>query len=416
MVKSDVTPADSAGLGWTANERRRALVAAIVSVTVFGLSIGQGGPLLSLLLEKRGTDAMLTGLNAGSTFIGVLLGPLLTPRCVRAMGVRNFLLLCFALEVAIGPMLKLFDSLAAWFALRILLGVIGSSIFTASEALINLLASGAGRGRVVGIYAAALSGGFGIGPILLAFTGIEGWLPFLANSAITSIAIIPLFQIGPIARKFGRKPGVNPLAVFARAPFIVRTVAMFGLYEAALLALLPVWGVRVGLSNSLAAATLSAVYIGSVALQMPIGWLGDIAGRLRMLRLCGAVGLIGALALLATASLLAHTSGERGIFTLLFGLLFIWGGIAASIYPLALSLAGDRFRTGDLVAVNAAIIMAYGLGSLAGPTLGGIAMDAWNPQGLLGFFVLLFSAFLVMTARERARIRASSRRQHSDSR
>ena len=57
-------------------------------------------------------------------------------------------------------------------------------------------------------------------------------------------------------------------------------------------------------------------------------------------------------------------------------------------------MAGDRFRGSEMVALNAAIVMAYGLGSLTGPTLAGAAMDAWNPQGLLGFFVLLFAAFL----------------------
>jgi len=51
-------------------ERRWSLAAAIASVTVFGLSVGQSGPLLPLLLEQRGTGTTLNGLNAGSTFIG----------------------------------------------------------------------------------------------------------------------------------------------------------------------------------------------------------------------------------------------------------------------------------------------------------------------------------------------------------
>lgn len=401
MVETDKTPADAPELDWTRSERRRALSAAIVSVTVFGLSIGQGGPLLSLLLERRGTDATLTGLNAASTFVGVLLGPLLTPRSVRAIGIRNFLLLCFALEASIGPLLKLFDTFSAWFALRMLLGMIGSSIFTASEALINLLAGAAGRGRVVGLYAAALSLGFSVGPLLLVLTGIDGWLPFIANAAITSVAMLPLFRIGGAVRGFGRERGMNPLVVFVRAPFVVSTVAMFGLFEAAMLVLLPIWGVRLGLSNSFAAATLSAVYIGSVTLQVPIGWLADTLGRLPALRLCGIIGLVGALVLSGAGSVLSVERGNWAEFSILFGLLFFWGGIAASIYPLALSLAGDLFRSADLVAVNAAIIMAYGLGSLAGPTLGGAAMDAWNPQGLLAFFVVLFGAFLFVALNER---------------
>ena len=82
-------------------------------------------------------------------------------------------------------------------------------------------------------------------------------------------------------------------------------MAVFGLYESALMSLLPIWGVRSGMSERLAAATLSAVYFGSIVLQVLIGWLSDRVSRLAALRLCGAVGLVGAVALLARAGLAA---------------------------------------------------------------------------------------------------------------
>ena len=118
---------DASALPTTARERRWSLAAAIASVTVFGLSVGQSGPLLPLLLEQRGTDATLNGLNAGATFIGVIIGPLLAPRLVRRFGIRNFLLVCFGLDIALFLAMKLFDSIAAWFVLRAVLGVVGSS-------------------------------------------------------------------------------------------------------------------------------------------------------------------------------------------------------------------------------------------------------------------------------------------------
>ena len=102
----------------TARERRWGLAAAITSVTVFGLSIGQGAPLLSLLLEQRGTDPTLNGLNAGVTFIGVLLGPLLAPHWVRWAGIRNLLLTCYCLDIATFLAMKAFDGFAAWLVLR----------------------------------------------------------------------------------------------------------------------------------------------------------------------------------------------------------------------------------------------------------------------------------------------------------
>jgi predicted MFS family arabinose efflux permease len=56
-----------------------------------------------------------------------------------------------------------------------------------------------------------------------------------------------------------------------------------------------------------------------------------------------------------------------------------------------------------MVTANAAMIVAYGVGSLIGPTLGGSAMDAWNPNGLLGLFVALFACFLGATWLGRSR-------------
>jgi MFS family permease len=373
-------------------QRRWSLAAAIASVTVFGLSIGQGAPLMSLLLERRGIDPSLNGLNAGSAFIGVMIGPLLAPRLVRWFGMRNFLITGFALDIALFLAMKPLDSFVAWFVLRALLGLVGSAIFTSSEAWINQLAGDVGRGRIIGIYAAALSAGFGIGPLLLSITGISGWAPFLANSIITALAIVPLLGARDASHAFGRERGGSPLAMFVRAPLIVGMVAMFGLYEAALMALLPIWGVHSGLDNRMAAATLTAVYGGSILLQVLVGWLSDATSRLAALRLCGVVGLLGSLSLAALPLSLP----------VVFGVLFLCGGIAAGIYPVALSMAGDRFRGVELVTVNAAIIMAYGLGALIGPALGGAAMDISDPQGLLWLFVVLFIVLLATTAGQAA--------------
>jgi MFS family permease len=372
-------------------ERRRSLVAAIASVTVFGLSVGQAGPLLPLLLEARGTDPTLNGLNAAATFAGVMIGPLLAPRLVRRFGTRNALLGCFGLDIGLFLAMKVFDTITAWFLLRAVLGLVGSAIFTTGEAWINQLAGDRGRGSIIGAYAAALSAGFATGPLVLLLTGIEGWPPFLVNAAISAMATLPLFGARGATQGFGRERGTGPLSMFPRAPAILGAVAVFGLYEAALITLMPIWGVRSGLSERMAAGTLTAVYFGSIVFQVLTGWLSDRLPRRTVLQLCGAGGFAGAGVLLAFSLPLP----------LLFSLLFVWGGVASGIYPVALSMAGDRFRDGELVSVNAAMIIAYGLGALVGPPLGGLAMDISNPQGLLWLFVIVFAGLLAALRRLR---------------
>ncbi len=379
--------AGTVGSPLTAAERRRSLAAAIASVTVFGVGIGLGGPLLSLTLEARGVDTTLNGLNAASTFFGVILGPLLTPRAVRALGMRRLLLSCLAIDIALFLLIKLIDGIGAWFVLRMALGIVGSSIFTTTEAWINMLAGDAGRGRILGLYIAALSGGFGVGPLLLSFIGIEGWTPFILASAITAVAALPLLGAGDGMRDLDRERTQNPLSFFARAPFLVFAAGLFGLYETGILTLLPIWGVRIGLGERLGAATISAIYFGAIALQLPIGWAADKLPRLAVLRLCALAGLVGAALLPLVAAAVPA----------LFAALFLWGGLATAIYPLVLGIAGERFRGAELVAVNAAVVISYGLGALIGPVLGGIAMDLWNPHGLPAMLALLFAGFVVTT-------------------
>ena len=371
----------------SAGSRSWNLAAAISAVAVFGLGVGQFAPMLSLVLETRGIDPTLNGLNAAASSVGIVLGPMLAPRGVRMLGVNRFLLLCFALDIVTVLALKLFDTLDAWFVLRFALGLIGSNIFTASEAWINRLAGDSGRGRVLGLYAALLSAGFGLGPLVLAATGIRGWLPFLVNAGITAVAFLPLLAAGEGGLDLGGGQAGFSLDIARRGPLIFLTVALFGLFEFTLMTLLPVWGLRHGMDARAAAGTLSGVYLGAIALQVPVGWLSDRFSRRAALRLCGAVGLAGAALLVALP-----LAGPP-----LFGLLFVWGGIVSAIYPVALSMAGDRFPPGQLVAVNAAVISAYGIGSLAGPVLGGVAMDLWDPQGLPALFVLLFALFLLLT-------------------
>jgi MFS family permease len=392
-----MTPSvDTTLLPLTAAERRSGLVAAISSVTVFGFGISVGGPLLSLILEARGTDATLTGLNAASTFLGVILGPWLTPTAVRRLGIRRLLLICLVLNIAIFQLMRVFDSIAAWFVLRAALGLTGSTIFATTEAWINLLASDQGRGRVIGFYIAALSAGFALGPLMLSITGIEGRLPFLAASGIAAVAVIPLLGVGDHAQRLGREPSVSVLGHFAKAPFILFTTALAGFYEQTTLSLLPVWGRRIGLDTSLAAATLTSVYVGAIALQLPLGWLSDHMRRLSVLRLCAAAGVIGAGLLIIV----------DGAILPLYAVLFFWGGIVTGVYPVALGMAGERFTGADLVSVNAAIIMSYGLGALIGPALGGAAMDLCNPEGLPALLLVLFAVFLAATLLRKDRPRA----------
>ena len=367
-------------------ERRRSLAAAISTIAVFGVGIGIGGPLLSLMLETRGTDSWINGLNAGAGFAGVLIGPLLMPPLVARFGFKNFLLGALPLSLVLFLALKPLNSLEAWFVLRFFGGMCGSAIFAASEAWISQLVGDRGRGRIMGIYTASLSAGFATGPLILSQTGVAGWPPFIACAIIEIVAMLPLLLVRG-GGGHAALAGSHPITMMRRMRPVVLLVVMFAMYESSTIALLPVWGARVGLSVSMAASVVSAVFIGAILLQIPVGYLSDIVGRAATLRVCAAIGIVGAVLL---PVLPAHTS-------LLLAVLVIWGGFTTGLYPVALAIIGDRFRGADLLNANAGLVIAYGTGALIGPIIGGAAIDAWNPHGIAVMLAAMFGALLIMT-------------------
>ena len=83
----------------------------------------------------------------------------------------------------------------------------------------------------------------------------------------------------------------------------------------------------------------------------------------------------------------------------MYALLALWGGIVMGIYTIGLTMLGERFKAGQLVGANAAYVILYSLGLLMGPAAEGVALDAWNPNGLLvalGGICAVYLGFLVI--------------------
>jgi hypothetical protein len=84
--------------------------------------------------------------------------------------------------------------------------------------------------------------------------------------------------------------------------------------------------------------------------------------------------------------------------------LFVWGGWILGIYSIGLTILGERFKGADLANANAAFVMSYCVGLLAGPAVEGVALDAWNPHGLLAVLGAIsagYVGYLMLFARER---------------
>lgn len=375
----------------TDSQRRKSLAAVIASAFGAGITMGSLLPLLSLLLERRGFDAVLIGLNAAMFPLGLLCIGRFAPRVARRFGALPTLLGSAALFGLLTPLYYLTDPWA-WFPLRFLAGMAGAVSWMTSEVWINMIVAEARRGRVMAVYSATVAAGFMLGPLAIGATGIEGFGPFLAVMIATVIAAAPLAFARGASPDFSRQAPMRALAALRHAPTVMLGIAAGGMVDMAAISLLPVWGLAEGFSQGAATGLLSAFAAGSLLMQWPVGWLADHWSRRGTLLACSAVSAAGAVLL----PLLA------GAPALLWPMVFVWGGVVFGVYTAALALLGERFPAAELAGANALFIMAYEVGSLTGPPLAGAAMDSIGPIGLPATIILVAGSFLLFGLARRA--------------
>lgn len=364
--------------------------AAVASISAVGAAIGLGMPLLSILLESRGHSASMIGLNtAMAGLASIAAAPLAAPLAAR-LGVVNTMLLALLAGALSFVGFHFVHNFWLWFPLRAVLHASLTLLFILSEFWITSSAPPGRRGVVLGIYATVLSLGFALGPFLFAQIGSAGFLPFGVAVTIVAAAAIPVI----LARNEG--PDIHAGGSggpFLRYIFIVpaatAAVFVFGAAETGGLALFPVYGQRVGYSEAEAALLLSVLGLGNVLLQLPIGYLSDrIRDRRLLLLACAAIGLAGTLAL----------PFIQGSWWTTAVVLFVWGGCVAGLYTVGLAHLGSRLSGRDLASANAAFVLCYGVGMLAGPQFIGIGMDLAGAEGFAWSLSLFFGGYMLLLA------------------
>ncbi len=334
-------------------------------------------PLLSLILEERGVNADMIGLNSAMMPLGILIFSPFIPSFSKKLGAKRVAMLAAATTGIFILGYKLFDNLGAWFFIRLFQGMSIATLFVLSEAWIVGSSSRKHRGKIVAIYASVLSASFGAGPALIGWIGTDGWLPFIIGAACIVAGVIPISLIDDAVDESDDQ--LNPeetqstsiLSFLPKAPMLIAAVACFSVFDAATLALLPVYGVENGLSQSAAAFALSALIIGNIFLQYPIGWLADIYDARTVLTCCAAI-----------TALLTITIPWVVSSWLLWPVLVVAGAAGYGVYTVSLKSLGDRFDGQELVNGTAAFGAMWGLGALFGSIGGGWSMTLSTSQGL----------------------------------
>ena len=369
----------------------RGLAAVIASVAAVAIIYSVAAPLIALNLERRGVSSTINGFLAAVPSIAVLTAGVFIPRLVQRVGAVNSIYLGTGLSVLALLLFPVLDQLAAWFVLRFVMGASIGLIWIVSETWVNGLAPEQSRGRIMGIYVAVLSAGSASGPLMVGLIGSQGSLPFVLSAAVLALAVLPI----PFAKRNGGAPAFHrhtamPLGdAVRRAPVAMTAALLHAAMWLCSMTLLPIYGVRAHLSEEQALLLLSALIVGGMIGQVPIGHLLDRWSAGKLLILAGLAQTAFAIALPVI----------RDLDLILWPAALVAGAFGGGIYTIALTILGRAFTTDELPSANTAFTMIWELGAFCGPILGGIAMQIWNPHGMLAVSGLGGLALILLGSR-----------------
>lgn len=385
-------PADSGGNGAGGPSSTRTLMAILGSITAMGITMGLTFPLFSVVLDRMGLDASLVGLSL-SIQVGaaLIVGPLV-PRLLACLGAVPLMLWGIGLSALAILVAGHIHEVWLWFVIRFVVGAGMAVHWILSETWLNRVVSDFNRGFVAGLYQALLGLGFAIGPLILGITGSESFAPYAIAMAVIIAGAIPLLSIRDQAPVMTHQQGQTTFSVLRFAPVIMLASVVAGFVDNATVGLLPVYGLRLGMTEPAAVLQIAVATIGAVLLQLPIGWLADRIGRRHTLVGCAVIKTAGVLLL----PLVVHNPW------LLWPVLFVWGGAMVAFYTLALALLGTAFRGDALAKASSTLVMTYCVGSIVGPAAVGATMDLLGPHGfVVGMAVA--SGVLVLVGLSRVR-------------
>jgi len=371
--------------------QKQGIITAISCTGFIALAWGLSSPIISQNLERMTDSGVLLGWLISLAAVATILSTPFVPKLMSRFNARSVMIVCLVIGATTTPMLKIFMNPLAWFVIKFIASCAFTIVFVIAEIWINQLAPEHLRGRIMGMYGAALAGGMGIGSGLAVKTGIDGWSPFLITAAVNFAAVLPFIvmrnakQVVATSKKDARFGII--FKIMRTAPTIMMCGIVFGAIEQSLIYFLPVYHTRLGHSEEAGRILLLIAAFGIVLFQYPMGVLADKMNRKRLTVILMGVAALGPVAIVFAGS----------NFALIATLAFFYAGLTTALYTVGLVRLGEQFKGKQLAVANAGFIVAYGIGSLVVPPIAGKMIDVYSPAGFMWTMAGLGLTGLVVT-------------------
>jgi MFS family permease len=354
---------------------------------IIGIKLGTLIPLLALILEARGYSNTEIGLNVVAQPLAVILFVRITPIIIHKIGLAKSIIIAQIFTIILYFTFPIFDSLTSWFVIRFIIGFAGALAWNAFDTWMLSMADDTNRGKIVTIYNTVFVIGFASGPIVLSFTGIEGWLPFIVISSLSFIAILPLIMLEIEDPKLPDKKSLPVFAAIIAAPTIFGAAILCGLDDVMFVSFFPIFMIKNQFAQEIALQYVTITLVGGVMCQPLIGVLLDKFNKRLLLNI----------AVLITFFCPILFAIYLDNFYVMAASCFIWGGAASGLFAISLTMLGERYSASQVAGATAILVMVFEVGSLIGPLIGGRVMDAVGPMGFIYTVTSFTFIFLVIS-------------------
>ena len=361
-------------------------------VTISGFSQGMLLPLIAVILEQDGVSSSVNGMHATALYIGVLIASPFMEKPLQKLGFKPIIaiggILVF-LSLALFPVWK---ALWFWFILRMMIGIGDHMLHFGTQTWITTTVSKATRGRSIAIYGVSFGLGFTLGPLMTRLLSINEALPFIISALLSMLVWSTLFFVKNMwpEQEIDTVQTTNSFERFVQTGKIAWIALLpgfgYGVLEATLHGVFPIYGMRIRHDVGILSLIIPCFAAGSLVSQLPLGILSDRFGRRRILLFV----LLAGIGCFTFAALLEYS------VVALFILFTLAGMFVGSLFSLGISFMVDLLPKSLLPAGNLMIGIAFSLGSISGPLIGGLFIQLFPNTSF--FYVIVTTLVIVWIA------------------
>jgi len=362
----------------------KAFGAIYLSVAISYLGVGLVAPLIAIVLAEHGENSFVVGLIGTTMFATFTLSSFPIGAAADRIGPKPILV---GGLIVYGASIALFAfnlTTGLFFMARAIEGIGAAAISVATETMINKLSKPTERAQRMSYYALSVGIGWAAGPLAGALLfKVKPGAPFIACFAFSLLAAMLAQALIPETDSTAHHLEDITKGLTRSIMVPMSAGALYGYMMSSLITLVPLYlkqdlrieGTKIGI-------IITSVIIGTLASQVPIGRAADRFGKRKTLLICS-------LALAIVFFLMASHRDWR---------LFIAtgaaiGAAAGSLYPIGLAIIGGIVSKKRLGSATSMFSLAFGFGSLVGPSVSGFAMARLGNQWLFYLPSILAIAF-----------------------